>query len=318
MKLEKKIASEMHEMYDEMFQKWGCHGSSDLVCRRDDATSSFSCQTGKSIRVPDGPRCRVDIMEESVGRKVSKLLGKARNNFECESEELRCKMDLDGWTKCSVTGGKRKKETPEYDDYEDAPNSDLCDISILRSDVERDIEKELWSSQNRFSCPKVKRVLCLRKRELREITCKVSILEDTEYLQTCDMSYVTRELSEEVGESFLSAQYKYACQLPRRMDCSVDDHNKVSCDLRRLHSERRRKNTAYDPADAHADDPIDEDFSTSEDDALYENDDTDVEEEIPEKMQEEPKGTSERGSSGEKLRSFAAKYSLRGRSQRDL
>ena len=41
------------------------------------------------------------------GRKVSKLLGKARNNFECESEELRCKMDLDGWTKCSVTGGKR-------------------------------------------------------------------------------------------------------------------------------------------------------------------------------------------------------------------
>ena len=140
--------------------------------------------------------------------------------------------------KSRVTGGKRKKETPEYDDYEDAPNSDLCDISILRSDVERDIEKELWSSQNRFSCPKVKRVLCLRKRELREITCKVSILEDTEYLQTCDMSYVTRELSEEVGESFLSAQYKYACQLPRRMDCSVDDHNKVSCDLRRLHSER--------------------------------------------------------------------------------
>ena len=100
----------MHEMYDEMFQKWGCHGYSDLVCRRDDATSSFSCQTGKSIRVPDGPRCRVDIMEESVGRKVSKLLGKARNNFECESEELRCKMDLDGWTKCSVTGGKRKNK----------------------------------------------------------------------------------------------------------------------------------------------------------------------------------------------------------------
>ena len=146
----------------------------------------------------------------------------------------------------------------------------------------------------------------------------MSILEDIEYLQTCDMSYVTRELSEEVGESFLSAQYKYACQLPRRMDCLVDDHNKVSCDLRRLHSERRRKNTAYDPADAHADDPIDEDFSTSEDDALYENDDTDVEAEIPNDMQNKRDGTTERGSKGEKLLSFAAKYSLRGSNQREL
>jgi len=317
LKLERKLASEMHEMFEEMFLKWGCHGYSDLKCRKDDS-NDFSCRTGKSVHVPNGPQCRVDILEDSVERKITKMLGKAESKYGCTSDQVTCKMALDGWTKCSVTGGKREGETPEYDVYEDAPNSKMCDIRVLRGDVEHDIAKELWSSQDRYGCPQVKRVLCLRQRGSRQITCKVSILEESKYLESCDMSYVTRELSEEVGESFLSAQYKYGCQLPRRMDCSVDEDNRVSCDLRRLHYERRRQDTAYEPADEHADDPIDEDFSATEDDALYENDETDVEAEIPDQMQNEPDGTSERGSSGEKLLSFAAKYSLRGRSQREL
>ena len=96
-------------------------------------------------------------------------------------------------------------------------------MGILKVDVEHEINKELSKSRRKFGCPRIKKIVCDRVKKYGEkhINCRVSILENENIRNSCDMNLVTRELSEDVGESFLKSEFKYMCYVPRRMVCST-------------------------------------------------------------------------------------------------
>jgi hypothetical protein len=327
-KFERKLATEMHDLFEDAFNKHGCNGYSDMHCSAQGGADGLECFLKKAVPLPEGPMCRPDLLKRSATREVSKFVNKANQRFGCGVKQVVCKMDLDGWTKCSTTG------TPTDFDFENGESPSTCDMGILKVDVEHEINKELSKSRRKFGCPRIKKIVCDRVKKYGEkhINCRVSILENENIRNSCDMNLVTRELSEDVGESFLKSEFKYMCYVPRRMVCWVDKNDRSQCNLSPV-----EQDTAYDPGSPDIDDngwkkPIDDDFSTpSQIHNPYENSATETAE-TTETTAQQPGGAqkvaNEQAANAEgtfyeeneetnmspagKLRTFAAKYSLRG------
>lgn len=325
-KFERKLATEMHDLFEDAFNKHGCNGYSDMTCTSQPGGDRLKCRIQKAIPMKEGPMCRPDLLQQSASHEVTKFVNKANRRFGCGVDEVVCKMDLDGWTKCSTSG-----KVTEFD-YENGKNPRTCDTGLLRVDIEHEIYKELAASQRKFKCPKVKKVVCDRVKTYGEkhIHCRVSILDNARIPSTCDMHLLTQELSEDVGESLLKSEYKYKCYVPRRMVCWVGKDNRVDCNLSPV-----EQDTAYDPGAPDIDDhgwkePIDDDFGTTAPiHDPYDNADVGKEEEEIVSPSDQPSAdeTVQKGnvdgtyyeeqeetnlSPAGKLRTFAAKYNLRG------
>ena len=54
------------------------------------------------------------------------------------------------------------------------------------------------------------------------MNCEVFVPSESDIpSSTCDMTFVTQELSEDIGESFVRSEMKYGCDLPETLSCNV-------------------------------------------------------------------------------------------------
>ena len=67
------------------------------------------------------------------------------------------------------------------------------------------------------------------------MNCEVFVPSESDIpSSTCDMNFVTQELSEDIGESFVRSEMKYGCDLPETSNCKVygaEFPDSVACNI---------------------------------------------------------------------------------------
>ena len=61
-KFERKLATEMHDLFEDAFNKHGCNGYSDMHCSAQGGADGLECFLKKAVPLPEGPMCRPDLL----------------------------------------------------------------------------------------------------------------------------------------------------------------------------------------------------------------------------------------------------------------
>merc|ERR1711871_1192314 len=144
---------------------------------------------------------------------------------------------LDGRTQCNVFGNdnanNKRSSSGKYNIYGNDFNK--CNLALLEQDVMNEIRGTLSKSQIRYKCPKVDVVKCTRQKGSFHMNCEGFVPSESDIpSSTCDMNFVTQELSEDIGESFVRSEMKYGCDLPETLNCNVygaEFPDNVACNI---------------------------------------------------------------------------------------
>ena len=204
------------------YRKYGCHGYSSLDCKS--GSKAFECSLSKKLNVPNGSPCQEHLLRQGLAHKITKVLRKSKGKFGCKASGVTCSMQLDGRTQCNVFGNTNDKNkrtgSDAYNIY--GNNFNKCNLALLEQDVLNEIRGTLSKSQIRYKCPKVDIVKCTRQKGSFHMNCEVFVPSESDIpSSTCDMNFVTQELSEDIGESFVRSEMKYGCDLPETLNCNV-------------------------------------------------------------------------------------------------
>ena len=233
--LESTISRKVKGIFDDAHRKYGCHGYSNLDCKS--GSKSFECSLSKKIHVPNGSPCQEHLLQRGLAHKITKVLRKSKGKFGCMVSSVTCSMQLDGRTQCNVFGSgdadKQRSGKSSYNIY--GNNYNKCNLALLEQDVVNEIRGTLTKSQIRYKCPKVDIVRCNKQKGTFHMNCEVFVPTESDIpSSTCDMNFVTQELSEDIGESFVRSEMKYGCDLPETLNCNVygaEFPDSVACNI---------------------------------------------------------------------------------------
>ena len=220
--LESTISRKVKGIFDDAHRKYGCHGYSSLDCKS--GSKAFECSLSKKLNVPNGSPCQEHLLRQGLAHKITKVLRKSKGKFGCKASGVACSMQLDGRTQCNVFGNdnanNKRSSSGKYNIYGNDFNK--CNLALLEQDVMNEIRGTLSKSQIRYKCPKVDIVKCTRQKGSFHMNCEVFVPSESDIpSSTCDMTFVTQELSEDIGESFVRSEMKYGCDLPETLSCNV-------------------------------------------------------------------------------------------------
>lgn len=236
--LSHKLSRKVKGIFDDAHHHYGCHGYSNMKCEM--SSQAFQCRISKKLDMQNGSPCQEHLLQSGLQHKVTKILKKAYSKYNCIAKSVSCSMELDGRTNCNVFNGgtENMDASSSYNIYNDNAAFNQCNLALLEQDVINEIKGTLTKSQIRYRCPKVDIVQCERKKNTFQMICEVFVPSESAIpSETCNMNYVTQELSEDIGESFVRSEMKYGCQLPEILNCKIlgkEFPDQIDCNILKM------------------------------------------------------------------------------------
>jgi hypothetical protein len=216
------LSRKVKGVFDDAHHHYGCHGYSSVECKT--TSQGFQCKISKKLNMQNGSPCQEHLLQKGLQHKVTKILRKGYSKYNCNVKSVFCSMELDGRTNCNVINGNNENvdASTSYNLYKDDTAFNECNLALLEQDVINEIKGTLTKSQIRYRCPKVDIVQCKREKNMFQMDCEVFVPSEAAIpSESCNMNYVTQELSEDIGESFVRSEMKYGCQLPEILNCKI-------------------------------------------------------------------------------------------------
>ena len=220
--LSNTLSRKVKGVFDNAHIRYGCHGYSSMECKT--TAQEFQCKISKKLNMQNGSPCQEHLLQKGLQHKVTKILRKGYSKYNCNVKSVSCLMQLDGRTNCNVFNGNNENVdgSTSYNMYKNDIPFNKCNLALLEQDVINEIKGTLTKSQIRYRCPKVDIVQCKREKNKFQMDCEVFVPTELAIpSETCNMNYVTQELSEDIGESFVRSEMKYGCQLPEILNCKI-------------------------------------------------------------------------------------------------